>query len=98
MEASGGGRGSLLCHTRFVSDTSPLHGTRRTCPATRPGNRADRPTRTTDVLERELVLDADEFDQVVGCPIAVESRAVFAAGITDYHPDAARIKIYFGSY
>jgi hypothetical protein len=53
---------------------------------------------TIAVLEREPVLDADKFDQVVECSIAVESGAIVAAGCTDYFPDAARIKIPSGSY
>jgi hypothetical protein len=53
---------------------------------------------TIAVLEREPVLDADEFDQVVECSIAVESGAIVAAGCTDYFPDAARIKIPSGPY
>jgi hypothetical protein len=50
------------------------------------------------VLEREPIFDADKFDQVVECSIAVESGAIVAAGCTDYFPDAARIKIPSGPY
>jgi hypothetical protein len=53
---------------------------------------------TIAVLEREPLLDADRFDQVLECSIAVESGAIVAAGCTDYFPDAARIKIPPGPY
>lgn len=53
---------------------------------------------TIAVLEREPVLDADKFDQVVECSIAVESGTIVVAGCTDYFPDAARIKLSAGSY
>jgi hypothetical protein len=53
---------------------------------------------TIAVLEREPVLDADKFDQVVECSIVVESGAIVVAGCTDNFFDAARIKIPSGSY
>lgn len=53
---------------------------------------------TIAVLEREPVLDADKFDQVVECSIAVESGVIVVAGCTDYFPDAARIKLPSGPY
>ena len=53
---------------------------------------------TIAVLEREPVLEADKFDQIVECSIEVESGAIVAAGCTDYFPDAARIKIASGTY
>jgi hypothetical protein len=53
---------------------------------------------TIAVLEREPVLDADKFDQVVECSIAVESGTIVVAGCTDYFPDAARIKLSAGPY
>jgi hypothetical protein len=53
---------------------------------------------TISVLEREPVLDADKFDQVVECSIAVESGTIVAAGCTDYFPDAVRIKLSAVSY
>ena len=53
---------------------------------------------TIAVLEREPSLDAEQFDHIVECSIAVESGSIVAAGCTDYFPDAARIKIPSGSY
>ena len=53
---------------------------------------------TIAVLEREPVLDADKFDHVVECSIAVKNGAMVAAGCTDYFPDAARIKVPPGPY
>jgi hypothetical protein len=53
---------------------------------------------TIAVLEREPVLDADKFDQVVECSISVQSGIIVAAGCTDYFPNAARIKVAPGTY
>jgi hypothetical protein len=53
---------------------------------------------TISVLARESVLDANKFDQVVECSIAVESGTIVAAGCTDYFPDAVRIKLPAVSY
>lgn len=53
---------------------------------------------TISLLEREPALDADKFDQVVECSIAVESGTIVAAGCTDYFPDAVRIKLSAVSY
>ena len=53
---------------------------------------------TISLLEREPALEADKFDQVVECSIAVESGAIVAAGRTDYFPDAVRIKLSAASY
>lgn len=50
------------------------------------------------VLDRAPVLDADNFDQVVECSIAVDSGVIVAAGCTDYFPDAVRINIPAGCY
>jgi hypothetical protein len=44
------------------------------------------------------VSDANNIDQVLECSIAVESGAIVAAGCTGYFPDAARIKIPYGTY
>ena len=53
---------------------------------------------TISVLEREPVFDADKFDQVVECSIAVASGTIVVAGCTDSFPDAARINTPAGSY
>ena len=53
---------------------------------------------TIAVLEREPSFDAEQFNHVVECSIAVESGSIVAAGCTDYFPDAVRIKIASGSY
>ena len=53
---------------------------------------------TIAVLEREPSFDADKFDHVVECSIAVESGSIVAAGCTDYFPDAVRIKIPSGPH
>ena len=53
---------------------------------------------TITVLELEPSFDAERFDHVVECSIAVESGCIVAAGCTDYFPDAVRIKIQPGSY
>lgn len=53
---------------------------------------------TITVLEREPPFDAEQFDHVVECSIAVESGSIVAAGCTDYFPDAVRIKIHPGPY
>jgi len=53
---------------------------------------------TISVLEQEPVLDADKFDHIVECSIAVESGTIVAAGCTDYFPDAVRIKLPAFSY
>lgn len=53
---------------------------------------------TITVLEREPSFDAERFDYVVECSIAVESGCIVAAGCTDYFPDAVRIRIPPDSY
>jgi hypothetical protein len=53
---------------------------------------------TISVLEREPALDADKFDHIVECSIAVETGTIVAAGCTDYFPDAVRIKLPAVSY
>lgn len=53
---------------------------------------------TIAVLEHEPLLDADKFDHVVECSIAVKSGTIVAAGCTDYFPDAVRIKLPAVSY
>jgi len=53
---------------------------------------------TIAVLEHEPLLDADKFDHVVECSIAVKSGTIVAAGCTDYLPDAVRIKLPAVSY
>jgi hypothetical protein len=51
-----------------------------------------------EVLDREPSFDAEQFDHVVECSIAVESGCIVAAGCTDYFPGAARIKVRPGFY
>jgi hypothetical protein len=53
---------------------------------------------TISVLEQEPALDADKFNHIVECSIAVESGTLVAAGCTDYFPDAVRIKLPAVSY
>jgi hypothetical protein len=53
---------------------------------------------TIEVLDREPSVDAEKFDHVVECSIAVESGCIVAAGCTDYFSEAARIKVRPGSY
>jgi hypothetical protein len=53
---------------------------------------------TIAVSEHEPLFDAEKFDHVVECSIAVESGTIVAAGCTDYFPDAVRINMPTGSY
>lgn len=53
---------------------------------------------TISILEQKPVFDAEKFDQVVECSVALESGSIVAAGCTDYFPDAMRIKVPSGFY
>jgi hypothetical protein len=51
-----------------------------------------------ELLEVSPAEDFAAFDYVVECSLSVQSRAIVAAGCTDYFPDALRIPVESGDY